>query len=64
MSAVYREGVDDNRLRAVTDHVRQWLFGAVEAKAQPKAAAKKPTRKKAVKKKAAEPPVAESESLA
>ncbi len=27
MSAVYRETVDDDRLRAVTDHVRQWLFG-------------------------------------
>ena len=27
MSAVYREGVDDERLKAVTDHVHQWLFG-------------------------------------
>ena len=27
MSAVYREGVDDTRLKAVTDHVRRWLFG-------------------------------------
>ncbi len=26
MSAVYREDVDDDRLRAVTDHVRAWLF--------------------------------------
>jgi integrase len=27
MSAVYREGVDDARLKAVADHVRRWLFG-------------------------------------
>jgi integrase len=27
MSAVYRERIDDTRLKAVTDHVRQWLFG-------------------------------------
>lgn len=27
MSAVYRQRVDDDRLRAVTDHVRTWLFG-------------------------------------
>jgi integrase len=26
MSSVYREGIDDARLRAVADHVRQWLF--------------------------------------
>ena len=26
MSSVYREEVDDDRLRAVTDHVRSWLF--------------------------------------
>ena len=69
MSAVYREGVDDGRLKAVTDHVHQWLFGTVEAKAQPEAEAKKPTKKKAVKKKAAKkkgkkPPVAESKSPA
>jgi integrase len=30
MSSVYREGVDDDRLRAVADHVRRWLFGVVE----------------------------------
>ena len=26
MSAVYRETVSDERLRAVADHVRKWLF--------------------------------------
>ena len=35
MSAVYREGVEDARLKAVTDHVRQWLFPAEEPKAKP-----------------------------
>jgi hypothetical protein len=30
MAAVYREGISDERLKAVTDHVRGWLFdGAV-----------------------------------
>ena len=28
MGAVYREGVEDARLRAVSEHVRKWLFGA------------------------------------
>jgi integrase len=28
MSAVYRERISDERLKAVTDHVRMWLFGA------------------------------------
>ena len=27
MSAVYRERVDDDRLKAVVDHVHKWLFG-------------------------------------
>jgi integrase len=27
MSAVYRETISDERLKAVTDHVRHWLFG-------------------------------------
>jgi integrase len=28
MSAIYRERIGDDRLRAVTDHVRAWLFGS------------------------------------
>jgi integrase len=28
MSSVYRETIRDERLRAVTDHVRTWMFGA------------------------------------
>jgi integrase len=31
MSAVYRETISDARLRAVTNHVRQWLFAAPDA---------------------------------
>jgi integrase len=27
MSSVYREGISDERLRAVSDHVQTWLFG-------------------------------------
>lgn len=27
MAAIYRSGAEDDRLKAVTDHVRQWLFG-------------------------------------
>jgi integrase len=27
MSTVYRESISDERLKAVSDHVRQWLFG-------------------------------------
>jgi hypothetical protein len=26
MSAVYRERIGNDRLKAVTDHVREWLF--------------------------------------
>jgi hypothetical protein len=26
LSSVYRETISDDRLRAVVDHVRQWLF--------------------------------------
>jgi len=32
MASVYRERISDERLRAVTDHVRRWLFEAVEPK--------------------------------
>jgi integrase len=32
MSALYRERIDDDRLLAVTEHVRQWLFGIEETK--------------------------------
>jgi integrase len=31
MASVYRERIGDDRLRAVADHVRKWLFGS-EAK--------------------------------
>jgi integrase len=30
MSSIYRETISDERLRAVTDHVRTWLFGPVQ----------------------------------
>ncbi|MBS0202888.1 MAG: hypothetical protein JSS49_08330 [Planctomycetes bacterium] len=32
MSAVYRESIDDSRLRAVTDHVLEWLWPVVKPK--------------------------------
>jgi integrase len=35
MSAVYRETISDTRLRAVTDHVRQWLYGEASAATPP-----------------------------
>jgi len=31
MASIYREEIDDDRLKAVTDHVRQWLFGVDSA---------------------------------
>jgi integrase len=31
MSTVYRETISDGRLKAVADHVRNWLFGPVPA---------------------------------
>jgi integrase len=43
MSTVYRERISDERLRAVTDHVREWLFApAKEAQAEPAAKAATP----------------------
>jgi integrase len=32
MAGAYRERISDDRLRAVTDHVRAWLFGSKETK--------------------------------
>jgi integrase len=31
MASIYRERISDQRLKAVTDHVRQWLFGPAGA---------------------------------
>jgi hypothetical protein len=31
MSSVYRETISDERLKAVSDHVRKWLFAETEA---------------------------------
>jgi integrase len=39
MSAVYRERIGDERLKAVADHVRKWLFGDPAGCHEPKAAA-------------------------
>lgn len=57
MSAVYREGVDDDRLKAVTDYVRQWLFPSDEPKAQTVLMKDSPAKQEPAK-----PPVAESQS--
>jgi integrase len=35
MASVYRERIGDDRLRAVAEHVRQWLFGQQEPTATP-----------------------------
>jgi len=35
MLAVYRERISDERLKAVVDHVHQWLFGADAKTAKP-----------------------------
>jgi integrase len=37
MSSVYRERISDDRLRAVTEHVRSWLFGVSGTAAAPEA---------------------------
>ncbi len=37
MSAVYRERIDDDRLKAVTDHVRAWLWPKTVKKTATKA---------------------------
>jgi integrase len=39
MSAVYRETISDARLKAVSDHVRAWLFPPKTDKSEPKEAA-------------------------
>ncbi|MHC4403043.1 MAG: hypothetical protein ACYTG0_25560 [Planctomycetota bacterium] len=31
MASVYRERIGDDRLRAVTDHVREWLFDSKDS---------------------------------
>ena len=37
MSAVYRETISDQRLKAVTEHVRKWLFATVDQTNRPSA---------------------------
>ncbi len=46
MGEVYRHRFDDDRLIAVAQHVRTWLFGSTSA---PKPTAKKPAKKTALK---------------
>lgn len=36
MASVYRERISDERLKAVSDHVRKWVFGEPEPKAEEK----------------------------
>ena len=49
MSAVYRERIDDDRLKAVADHVRGWLWPETVTKKTAKKATKKTTKKTAAK---------------
>jgi integrase len=35
MSAIYREGIADERLRAIADHVRAWLFRSAKSEEAP-----------------------------
>ncbi len=35
MSSVYRETISDERLQAVSDHVRRWLFAEPSPKSSP-----------------------------
>ncbi len=44
MSTVYRETISDARLKAITDHVRKWLFDEPSPKSSPSAGAD-PTKK-------------------
>jgi hypothetical protein len=37
MASVYRERISDARLRAVTDHVRAWLYPPAKKRANTKA---------------------------
>jgi integrase len=46
MSAVYREGVDDSRLKAVTDYVHQWLFPPEAPKTPVEPAKQAPTKRR------------------
>jgi hypothetical protein len=41
MASVYRERISDERLKAISEHVRKWVFGE-EAKEAPKG--KKPRK--------------------
>lgn len=49
MAAVYRQGIEDQRLIDVGLHVHSWLFGATKKPAKTKAAKRTPAKKKAAK---------------